>query len=130
MTSSAVEAFYRRYIDVINQGHASDLSEFVPDNLLYNSELLTRFQYKNLIIQSQQAAPDIYFKVALLLTTETHIAARIDFHCTPIHTFLGFSPTGKAVSFSEHVFYRLSRKKISEVWSLIDLPSVEAQLNS
>ncbi len=127
---SDIKAFYRRYISFINERRTDDLSEFVHDELLYNEKRITRPEYQDLIATSLVAAPDIYFDVAILIANDSYIASRIDFNCTPIDIFLGFQPTGKAVSFSEHVFYRLRNGKICQVWSLIDLPSVQAQLYS
>ena len=126
--NSAIEQFYRRYIRCINERHA-DLREFVHDTVVYNEKELTRLEYQNLIAESVIAAPDIYFDVTILVADETHIAARINFHCTPLETFLGCKPTGKSVAFAEHVFYQLRDGKICQVWSLIDVPAVQHQLN-
>jgi enamine deaminase RidA (YjgF/YER057c/UK114 family)/predicted ester cyclase len=95
--NSAIEQFYRRYIRCINERHA-DLGEFVQDTVVYNEKELTLLEYQNLITESVIAAPDIYFDMTILIADETHIAARMNFHCTPVDTFLGCKPTGRFVA--------------------------------
>ena len=56
------------------------------------------------------------------------MACRLDFRCTPQHTFLAIQPTGAPVAFAEHVFYRFEAQRIVQVWSLIDKGTVRDQM--
>jgi predicted ester cyclase len=42
--------------------------------------------------------------------------------------FFGLAPTGRRISFCEHVFYRFRDGRIAQVWSLIDRDAVATQL--
>ncbi|MEU3324268.1 MULTISPECIES: ester cyclase [Streptomyces] len=46
----------------------------------------------------------------------------------PTGTFFGQAPTGRRISFGEHVFYRFRAGRIAQVWSLIDREAVATQL--
>ena len=91
---------------------------------------MTRFDYQDLIARNIAAIPDLYFNIHLLIANRDQIACRLHFDCTPQSEFLGLQPTGKSISFSEHVFYRFRDGKIYEVWSLLDRPAIEKQLAS
>ena len=128
MTDAGLEAHYRRYISHLNDRHVDDLGEFVHERLTYNGRPMTRLDYQDLIARDIAAIPDLHFDVRLLVVSNDLIACRITFDCTPQDEFMGLKPNGKAISFAEHVFYRLRAGKIHEVWSLIDRPAIEAQL--
>lgn len=73
------------------------------------------------------AIPDLHFKVDLVVATESRIASRLRFDCTPIGEFLGVPVNGRRIVFHEHAFYTLREGKIAEVFSVIDKAAVEAQ---
>jgi predicted ester cyclase len=130
MTPAETETHYRRYIDALNNRLVADLGAFVHEALTYNGGPMTRFDYQNLIAGDIAAIPDLYFDIHLLVVDRDQVACRINFNCTPRGEFLGLRPNGKAISFCEHVFYRLRDGKIYEVWSLLDRPAIAAQLAS
>jgi predicted ester cyclase len=127
MTEANNESQYRRYIGCLNDRRLADLGAFVQEELTYNGRPMTRLDYQNLIAGDIAAIPDLYFDIDLLVTSGDQIACRLNFRCTPQREFLGLQPSGKPVSFSEHVFYRLRDGKIYEVWSLIDRHAIEEQ---
>lgn len=61
------------------------------------------------------------------MATESRIASRLRFDCTPIGEFLGVPVNGRRIVFHEHAFYTLREGKIAEVFSVIDKAAVEAQ---
>lgn len=128
MTEAEFETHYRRYISYLNGRRVDELGEFVHEELTYNGEPMTRLDYQNLIARSIAAIPDLYFDVRLIVISGDQVACRLMFECTPQSEFLGLQPNGKSIAFSEHVFYRFRDGKIDEVWSLLDKPTVEAQL--
>ena len=130
MTEAETEAQYRRYISQLNDRLVADLGDFVQEKLTYNGRPMTRLDYQNLIAGDIAATPDLYFDVDLLVIAGEQIACRLNFRCTPQSEFLGLQPSGKSVSFSEHVFYRLRDGRICEVWSLVDQAANEEQLAS
>jgi predicted ester cyclase len=130
MSVPSTATFYRRYISCLNDRRIHELVEFVNEELSYNGKSMRRVEYENLLAGDFAAIPDLYFDIHLLVVDEDQIACRLNFVCAPQSTFLGLLPNGKTISFSEHVFYRLSNGRISEVWSLIDQSAVEQQFAS
>lgn len=130
MNSPEVEAFYRRYIARLNDCRGGGLGEFVRDELTYNGKPMTLADYEQLIVGNFAAIPDLRFDIDLLVAGSDQVACRLRYDCTPTGEFLGLQPTGRRVSFAEHVFYKLYGGKICEVWSLIDRPAIERQLIS
>lgn len=128
MTARELEARYRQYINCLNDRRLDELDQFVHEELIYNDNPMSRRDYRDLISGDIAAIPDLFFKIGLLVADDRHVACRLDFHCTPTASFLGLQPNGKAVTFSEHVFYRFRNGKIGQVWSLIDKASLAAQL--
>jgi len=63
-----------------------------------------------------------------LFANRPYIASRLQFHCTPVGTFLGLPVDGKRIVFAENVFYEFQREKIRQVGSVIDKAAIEAQL--
>jgi predicted ester cyclase len=128
--SKSLETIYRNYISAINA--RSNLSPFVHPSVTHNGNIMSCAGYMDMIKASFIAAPDLFFTVDKLVTSEDGetetIAARICFDVTPISTFLGLEATGRRVQFAEQVFYRLRDGKIDEVWSLIDTNLVKKQL--
>ncbi|RXF74953.1 ester cyclase [Hansschlegelia zhihuaiae] len=128
MTGSELEERYRRYIARLNDRRVHELEDFVHDEVVYNGERLTRAGYQDLIAEAVAAIPDLWFDIRLLVASGDRVACRLLFECTPQRTFLGLEPSGKRVSFCEHVFYEFRDGRIAEVWSLIDRSALAAQL--
>lgn len=127
MSAQDLEAHYRQYIDEINAGHADQLDDFVHENVLYNGNQLTKDEYQHLITDSQKAISNLYFEIQMLVVSNNQVGCRIHFpNVTLEKEFLGQQPTGKSISFSEHVFYKFREGKIYEVWSLLDERAVAA----
>ena len=122
-----LEATYLAYLDALNDRRFSDLTEFVHDELIYNGKAFTRAEYGDMITADTQAVPDLHFDAHLLTSSDDLVSARLWFDCTPTGTLFGLRPTGRRVSFAEHVFYRFRGGRIAEVWSLIDRDAVRDQ---
>jgi predicted ester cyclase len=89
---------------------------------------MTRQQYAGMIAQDVRAIPDLSFRIDLCVTSHDVVACRLWFDCTPEREFAGITPTGRRVTFAEHVFYRFRDGRIERVWSLIDTNAVRDQL--
>jgi predicted ester cyclase len=125
---ATLEARYLAYLDALNDRRFGDLDEFVLAELTYHDEVLTRRQYADMIAADTRAVPDLRFDARLLLTDDDLVACRLWFDCTPTGRFFGLAPTGRRISFCEHVFYRFRAGRIAQVWSLIDRDAVANQL--
>ena len=119
---------YRRYIDCLNERRWDDLPAFLEETVTYNGEPWTAAEYRDGRIDDFDRIPDLRFHIGLLVVQGEHVAARLDFRCTPAREFLGFQPTGRTVEFSENVFYRFRDGRIAQVWSLIDREALRRQM--
>lgn len=128
MTDAETASRDRRYIACLNDRQLDGLDDFVNDEVTYNGRGMTRDDYRNMIARDIAAIPDLFFAIGLLVVAGDMVACRLNFDCTPQGEFLGLPPTGRRISFSEHVFYRIREGRIQEVWSPIDRPAAEAQL--
>jgi predicted ester cyclase len=126
---ATLEATYLAYLDALNDRRFDDLVDYVCDELTYNDESLTRRQYADMIAGDARAVPDLHFDAQLLVVAGDTVACRLWFTCTPTSTFFGCAPTGRPISFGEHVFYRFEGGRIAHVWSLIDRATIAAQLD-
>jgi predicted ester cyclase len=129
MPGDSLEATYLAYLDALNDRRFTDLVDHVCDELTYNDETLTRQQYADMIAEDARAVPDLHFDAHLLVVAADTVACRLWFTCTPTSTFFGCAPTGRPISFGEHVFYRFEGGRIAHVWSLIDRAAIAAQLD-
>jgi predicted ester cyclase len=125
-----LEATYLAYLDALNDRRFGDLGDYVSDELTYNDEVLTRQQYADMIAADTRAVPDLHFDAHLLVVADDTVACRLQFNCTPTSTFFERKPTGRPISFCEHVFYRFQAGRIAHVWSLIDREAIAAQLGN
>jgi predicted ester cyclase len=110
MERTAVEAFYRRYIDRCNAHQFAGLGEFVNDDVRVNDDDVGLDGYIAGLEAVGRAFPDFRWELRHLLVDASWIAAH-------------FTDTGRAVRIREFALYRLADGKIAEVWG--DLPEVD-----
>ncbi len=119
---------YRDYIACLNAQDWPRLDRFVDDEVQHNGRRLGISGYREMLERDFLEIPDLHFDVQLLVCDPPLVASRLRFDCTPKARFLGLQVDGKRVSFAENVFYRFRRRRIAEVWSVIDKAAIEAQL--
>ena len=118
---------YRNYLACLNDRRWSALGDYVADDVVHNGRALGLSGYRAMLESDTHAIPDLEFVPDILLADDRVVSCRLLFQCTPEHEFLGFEPTGRRVSFAEHVFYRFDDRRIGEVWSLIDRDAIRQQ---
>ena len=123
-----VEDRYRRYLACLNERRLGDLPGFVHDPVVHNGRTLTIIEFEDLLLRDATEIPDLHYAIERLVAQGEQVACRIRFDCTPTATFRGIPPTGRPITFVEHVFYRFQDGKIAEIWSLIDMDAIRAQL--
>jgi predicted ester cyclase len=121
---------YRAYIDCLNRQDWPSLGIHVADDAEHNGRPFGLEGYRAMLEQDFRDIPDLHFTVGLIVCNQTHVAARLDFDCTPVGVFLGLPVNGRRIMFSENVFYEFHAGKIRSVWSVIDKMAVEVQLSS
>jgi predicted ester cyclase len=129
MSHSDLLAVYRNYLQCLNNRQWHELGRFVADGVVHNGKRLGLKGYRAMLEADVDAIPDLQFIPEILLADDNVVACRLFFQCTPRRAFLGFEPSGKRVSFPEHVFYRLDDRRIVEVWSVIDKEAIREQVS-
>ena len=118
---------YRAYIACLNAQDWDNLGRFVHDEATHNGRPFGLAGYRAMLEKDFSDIPDLRFNIGLLIADPPHIAARLDFHCSPKGEFLGVPVNGRTISFSENVFYRFQDGKVAEVWSVVDKVAVEGE---
>jgi steroid delta-isomerase-like uncharacterized protein len=126
--TTALETRYRCYIDCLNRQDWAALEDFVAADVQHNGRPFGLAGYRAMLEADFCAIPDLFFDVALLVANATHVAARLQFDCTPTAAFLGLPVNGRRVRFAENVFYSFAEGKITAVWSVVDKAAIEAQI--
>ncbi len=121
-------ALYRDYIACLNGQDWPSLGRFVDDDVEHNGRKIGLAGYRAMLERDFAQIPDLHFRIQLLIADPPFVASRLAFDCSPKDQFLGLTVNGKAVSFSENVFYEFREAKIATVWSVIDKAAIEAQL--
>jgi len=128
MEKTELADVYRAYIACLNNQDWQHLGQFVHEDASHNGKRFGLNGYREMLERDFEEIPDLHFNIQLLVADPPFIASRLAFACTPKGSFLGLPVNGKAVSFTENVFYQFNEGKIVEVWSVIDRAAIEAQL--
>lgn len=128
MTPAELSEIYRGYIDCLNRQDWANLGKFVYEEAEHNGKQVGLSGYRQMLERDFREIPDLRFNIGLLIAEPPHIAAKLEFDCTPKGEFFGLPINGKRVQFEENVFYRFEDGKVRQVWSVIDRKSVEDQL--
>jgi predicted ester cyclase len=128
MTRTDLSGVYRGYVACLNSQDWTRLEQFVDDKVIYNGQQFGVERYRRMLENDFFEIPDLYFTIELMISDPPYVASRLGFNCTPKGMFLGLRVAGRRVSFTENVFYRFQRRKIEQVWSVIDKAAIEAQI--
>lgn len=90
---------YERYIACLNARSWKELGDFVAIDVVHNGRLLGVDGYRAMLEENCRDIPDLRFNVDLVVATESCVASRLRFDCTPIHESLGVSVNGRRVVF-------------------------------
>lgn len=124
----SLAAVYLDYVACLNRRDWGGLGRYVDREVEHNGRLLRLSGYRDMLVRDVEEIPDLRFDARLLVCDPPHVAARLDFRCSPRGRFLGLDVDGRTVSFAEHVFYEFRERRIAVVWSVLDKAAVEAQL--
>ena len=84
--------------------------------------------YRAMLERDFVEIPDLRFNIELLACEPPLVASRLRFDCRPKGLFLGLPVNGRRVVFAENVIYQFRRRRIEQVWSVVDKAAIEAQL--
>lgn len=128
MTTDELANVYRSYIACLNRQDWEKLGLYVDERAEHNGLAFGLSGYRAMLERDFREIPDLCFAIDLLVCEPPHIAARLQFDCTPHGMFLGLPVNGRRISFTENVIYEFHSGRILRVWSVIDKPAIEAQI--
>jgi steroid delta-isomerase-like uncharacterized protein len=77
----------------------------------------------------RHAFPDLQAHIEDIFAAGDKVAVRLRFRGTHSGEFLGFAPTGRAIEYVSHEFYRIADGLIAEEWICSDMATLLRQLS-
>jgi len=111
------KALIRRYVDAFNKDYRSALAEYVSDEGLR--------EHVNMM---QGPFPGYRFIAEDVIAEEDKVAVRATMHGTHQGDLMGIPPTGKQVTVSMIIIYRIADGQIAEHWMVADQLGLMQQL--
>ena len=119
---------YTRYLACCNERRFSEFAEFVHDPIRFGGEMTPLAAYAGIIASNIEAVPNFHWEVQDLVTDGSSVAVRLEDSGTPQANWLGIAPSRRSMRFQEFAFYRFQDGKIAEMWFMLDVPSIQSQL--
>jgi steroid delta-isomerase-like uncharacterized protein len=133
-TQNPLKDVYRRIIEAISRGDADALDELMAPDIVDHNPVPDQAPgaegFKQWLAMARISFPDFSGTVEDVIAEGDRVAARVTWRATHRGDFLGFSPTGRAVSFSAFHIVRFSGGRAAEWWGTADLLSVVQQLGA
>jgi steroid delta-isomerase-like uncharacterized protein len=132
MTTTANKALVTRYYDeVLNQRNLAALDDLLASNFaswLPDGTRLGRAEYRDAVLASHQAFPDLIVEVLDQLAEGDKVATRWRASGTHRGPFAGIPATGRPVTITAMHLHRIADGKLTEHWEEIDLLRLMRQL--
>jgi predicted ester cyclase len=120
MSNDTNKAFITRYFDAIRR----DKSQKTLDQFIAESEL------KEHILMFETSFPGYWLDAEDLIAEGDQVAVRGKVRGVHNGPMMGIASTGKTVSVSTFITYRIANGKIVEHWMLVDMPELQKQLEA
>jgi steroid delta-isomerase-like uncharacterized protein len=117
------EVWHQGNLDRLREFFASDFVRHDPGRELHGVE-----QNRQFIASLRTAFPDGRFTTEDQIAESDKVVVRYRFNGTNLGAFQGMAPTGKQVSYSAILIYRIAGGKIAEQWTELDLLGLLRQL--
>lgn len=125
---TALRDVFTDYLEALNARRFEQLDAYIHPVIRFNGEEVTRAEYVEAIRANTTAVPDLHWRIEDLVTQGDQVAVRLTDTGTPRSAWLGSAPTGVTVTTPEFAVYRFDEARITEMWFLLDVASVAAQL--
>ena len=129
MSNDELREFYLRYVDAANARDFDAIAPLIHDDVTINGVPSKRADVLASLKGITDAVPDFVWRIEDLFTQDDRIAARLRDGGTPAKKWLGFEPTGASVEFMEFASYRVRDGRFTQMWFLMDVPSIAKQLS-
>ena len=132
MTTTANKTLITRYYnEVLNQRNLAALDDLLAPNFaswLPDGTRLGRDEYRDAVLASHQAFPDLAVEVLDQLAEGDKVATRWRASGTHRGPFAGIAATDRAVTITAMHLHRIADGKLTEHWEEIDLLRLMRQL--
>ena len=128
MPENALRKLYLDYIEAINAREFHRMAEFAHETLFFNGEPVSRDDYVATMQGHMDAVADFVWRLDDLVIEGNRVAARLTDTGTPVKEWLGLTPSGKSVTFTEYAFYHFRDGRFEQMWYLLDAQAIRQQL--
>lgn len=131
MTPEYNKALVRRWLRMAKHGFDGDFGEyFTPDYVGHLSGLAPQSVGDLERMEREFAASfsDISYDIADLFAVDDRVVLRLATHATHTAAFQGIEATGRRVTMTGIVIYRIAGDRIAESWGELDLLGLLRQL--
>ncbi len=123
MSAESNKALVRRYVEVLN-GNNLPTDEFVDPNFIYHNpgqpQVKDLASLREFVAMAYRAFPDQQSTIEDIIAEGDKVAYRYSIHCTHLGDFMGIAATGKRITLTGIVIYRIFEGKIQEEWDYTD----------
>lgn len=130
MTNDKLEEFYRHYIRLANTRNFDAIADLVNADVTINGAPYRRRDVVDSLRAIVDVVPDFTWQIEDLFADDNRIFARLRDTGTPKLDWLGLSPTGANLTFTEFASYRLRDGRFADMWFLMDYKTIVQQLGS
>jgi steroid delta-isomerase-like uncharacterized protein len=135
--ATANKATFRRMHDAMNSGDAELIAKTIdevvaPDVLVRTPLPMTATgaeAMKQVWDTLLRAYPDLHVTVEDLIAEGDRVVSRQTVTGTHLGEYLGFSPTGRAVTYNEIFIFRFADGRVAETWGVVDVLAQMRQLS-
>jgi steroid delta-isomerase-like uncharacterized protein len=131
-TPQANMALARKGVEALNAGDFGTCVALMHPDLVMNLAGMPPMKGKDVWLQGaqmmRQAFPDFHVHIDDMLATDDRVAVRLIIRGTHRGDYLGIPPTGRAVEYVSHEFYRIADGLFAEEWICSDLATLHNQL--
>ena len=133
MTMPDHKARVSRWFDeLFNQGNLAAIDElFAPDGVIYESGIRRAPKMLRAVYtMSREGIPDLRLDVDELIAEGDAVMARWTLRGTHTGTYMGFAPSGKAVSFVGVSIFHFEGDRVVECWDVEDTFALLRQIGA
>ena len=123
------QAIVKRLLDeTINKGNLDAIDELVDPNFLRHPGMRTRDTMKEGYRQLGEAFSNDRLAIDDLIAAGDKVVVRYTQHFTQTKEWRGIAPSGKPLTLTSIVIYRMEKGRIAERWGCSDYPGLWKQL--
>jgi len=126
------KAVIRRWMEGINKHDPAIVDELLADDYVFHGaggqDVKGSESFKQGLIAYLPIFPDVHFTIDDMVAEGDKVAVRITYTATHKGEYLGIAPTGKRITMTEAIFYRLAGGRIVEAFPYSDSLALFQQL--